>query len=587
MTISDQTGPVVPNGAADMVALSAGDRARHDVALADLAEGSRRWAATSLMDRALLLHELHASISSQASNWALTAARIKGLDPASPLVGEEWMSGPYATLSAVATLTESVTALAAGRSPLEGVELGTAPGGRVTVPVLPRTPYEALLMHGFRAEVWLLPGVSRGQARGEAGLGELTPAQSGGVGLVLGAGNITSIPPLDVLYELIASNRPSILKLNPIMREMMTVYEAALRPLIDAGLLRIVQGGAAEGSYLAQHPGVHHVHITGSALTHDAIVWGPGAEGATRRAAGTPLLHKPITSELGGVSPIIMVPSVWTKRDLRYQAEHVATMRLHNGAYNCIAGQIVVLSADWPQKAAFLDELRSALERSPVRTAWYPGSDSRVSDAAACYPNAQKLADGTRLLVDIHADDDASYLEKTETFSPVLGVIEVAGTGQTFLDAAVTTVNADFVGTLGANLLIDPAERKRLGAGFDTAIAALRYGSIAINSWTGLGFLSAGASWGAFPGHTLDKVQSGIGVVHNALLLDHTERTVVTGPFRPFPRSAAHGEFALFPKPPWFVTARSAATTGRLLTRFAQKPSWLKMPGIFLSAFRA
>ena len=367
----------------------------------------------------------------------------------------------------------------------------------------------------------------------------------------------------------------------------MTVYEAALRPLIDAGLLRIVQGGAAEGSYLAQHPGVHHVHITGSALTHDAIVWGPGAEGAARRAAGTPLLHKPITSELGGVSPIIMVPSVWTKRDLRYQAEHVATMRLHNGAYNCIAGQIVVLSADWPQKAAFLDELRSALERSPVRTAWYPGSDGRVSDAAACYPNAQKLADGTRLLVDIHADDDASYLEKTETFSPVLGVIEVAGAGQAFLDAAVKTVNADFVGTLGANLLIDPAERKRLGAGFDTAIAALEYGSIAINSWTGLGFLSAGASWGAFPGHTLDKVQSGIGVVHNALLLDHTERTVVTGPFRPFPRSAAHGEFALFPKPPWFVTARSAATTGRLLTRFAQKPSWLKMPGIFLSAFRA
>ncbi|MBW4031528.1 MAG: aldehyde dehydrogenase [Acidobacteria bacterium] len=570
-----------------MPPLAAGDRARCDTALADLAEGSVRWAATSLIDRAQLLRELYASISGQASNWALTAAGIKGLDPASPLVGEEWMSGPYATLSAVATLTESVEALAAGRSPIDGVDLGTAPGGRVTVPVLPRTPYEALLLHGFRAEVWLRPGVSRGQARGEAGLGELTPTHSGGVGLVLGAGNITSIPPLDVLYELVASNRPSILKLNPIMREMMTVYEAALRPLIDAGLLRIVQGGAAEGSYLAHHPGVHHVHITGSALTHDAIVWGPGAEGAARRAAGTPLLKKPITSELGGVSPIIMVPSLWTKRDLRYQAEHVATMRLHNGGYNCIAGQIVVLSADWPQKAAFLEELRSALERSPGRKAWYPGSDNRVSDAAACYPNAQKLARGTRLLVDIHADDDASYLEKTETFSPVLGVIEVAGTGQAFLDAAVKTVNADFIGTLGANLLIDPAERKRLGAGFDTAIAALRYGTIAINSWTGLGFLSAGASWGAFPGHTLDMVQSGIGVVHNALLLDHTERTVVTGPFRPFPRSAVHGEFALFPKPPWFVTARSAATTGRLLTRFAQKPSWLKMPGIFLSAFRA
>ncbi|MEU2237490.1 hypothetical protein ABZ585_42055, partial [Streptomyces vietnamensis] len=28
------------------------------------------------------------------------------------------------------------------------------------------------------------------------------------------------------------------------------------------------------------------------------------------------------------------------------------------------------------------------------------------------------------------------------------------------------------------------------------------------------------ATWGAYPGHTLDDVQSGIGIVHNALLLD-------------------------------------------------------------------
>ena len=596
MTISDQTGSAstAPVGdAAEQPApaapaeLAAADRASFDADLRSLAEGSVRWAATPLADRAGILHALHAAISSQADNWVGAAAAIKGLDPASPLVGEEWMSGPYATLAAVGALTESVEALAAGHSPIEGLTLGTAPGGRVTVPVLPRTAYEALLLHGFRAEVWLKPGVSRGQARGEAGLGELTPNRSGGVGLVLGAGNITSIPPLDVLYELIAANRAVILKLNPIMEGLMTVYQAALRPLVEAGVLRIVQGGGAVGSYLAHHPSVRHVHITGSSATHDVVVWGPGAEGAARKKAATPLLQKPMTSELGGVAPIILVPSAWTKRDLRYQAEHVATMRLHNGAYNCIAGQIVVLSADWPQKAAFLDELRSVLESAPGRHAWYPGSDKRVADAAARYPNAQRLADGTRLLVDIRVEDDPSYIEKTETFSPVLGVIEVPGTGQTFLDAAVKTVNADFLGTLGANLLIDPAERKRLGLGFDNAIAELRYGTIAINSWTGLGFLSAGASWGAFPGHTLDNVQSGIGVVHNALLLDHTERTVVTGPFRPFPRSAVHGEFALFPKPPWFVTARSAAKTGRLLTRFAQKPSWLKMPGIFISAFRA
>ena len=34
---------------------------------------------------------------------------------------------------------------------------------------------------------------------------------------MLGAGNITSIPPLDVLYEIVADNRAVLLKLNPIM----------------------------------------------------------------------------------------------------------------------------------------------------------------------------------------------------------------------------------------------------------------------------------------------------------------------------------------------------------------------------------
>ncbi|SDP08943.1 aldehyde dehydrogenase (NAD(P)+) [Actinacidiphila guanduensis] len=62
---------------------------------------------------------------------------------------------------------------------------------------------------------------------------------------------------------------------------------------------------------------------------------------------------------------------------------------------------------------------------------------------------------------------------------------------------------------------------------------------------------------------------------------------MLRGPFRPFPRSFAVGEFALFPKPPWFVTARTAATTGRRLTRFAVKPSWSRLPAVFASAFRA
>ena len=132
-----------------------------------------------------------------------------------------------------------------------------------------------------------------------------------------------------------------------------------------------------------------------------------------------------------------------------------------------------------------------------------------------------------------------------------------------------------------------PRTRRRVGEAFDDLIAELRYGTVAINTWTGLGFLTATASWGAYPGATIDDIQSGTGIVHNALLLDDVERTVVEGAFRPFPRSIAGGEFSLFPKAPWFSTARSAHTTGRLLAGYAAHPSWAKLPGIFLSAFRA
>ncbi|TFD13062.1 aldehyde dehydrogenase [Cryobacterium sp. TMT1-2-2] len=569
-------------------ALDQQQRDQLDAAIIELASGAKRWASTPLSERAALLGAVHAAMTGAAQEWAETAAAIKGLDPSSQLVGEEWISGPYASLSGAGTLAQSIAALAAGRSPLASSRFGTAPGGRVIVPVLPTNGYEWLLLHGFSAEIWMAPGRSPEEVRASAGLGELTPTTSGGVGLVLGAGNITSIPPLDVLYEIVANNRSVLLKLNPVMAGMKSVFDKALAPLIKIGVLRIVQGAGDVGAYLTQHDGIAHVHITGSAATHDAIVWGTGADAASRKATGTPLLGKPITSELGGVSPIIVLPSAWTKRDLRYQAEHVVTQRLHNGGYNCIAGQVVVVSSNWPQKKAFLAALRRALAAAPQRPAWYPGSDGRMRAASAAYPTAERMGqDGCRLLIDVTAEDDASNVITTEYFSPVLGVVEVPGTGQAFLDAAVTLANDEFVGTLGANLIVEPKVIRQLGTGFLESIARLRYGTIAINAWTGLGFLTATASWGAFPGATIDNVQSGIGTVHNALLIDRPERTIVRGPFRPFPRSFAHGEFTLFPKPPWFVQARSAATTGRRLAGFAAKPSWLKMPAIFLAAFRA
>lgn len=563
-------------------------RASLDAAVAKVRAGEQRWAGLGIAQRGALLGRVHAAVASQSEQWVAAAVRAKNLDPDSSLVGEEYLSGPYCTMSGLLALQHSLSAVAAGKSPVEGTKFGTGPGGRVVVPVLPTSAYEFLLLNGFSADVWMKPGITGTEVRARAGLGALTPKETAGVGLVLGAGNISSIAPLDVLYELVANNRVVILKLNPTMNELLPIYEAAFAPLIELGLLAIVTGAGDVGSYLTQHPDIAHVHITGSAVTHDVIVWGTGPDGAARRTAGTPVLDKPITSELGGVSPIIVVPGEWSTADLKFQAQHVATQRLHNGGYNCVAGQVVVLSSEWPQREAFVEQLRKAIAAAPERVPWYPGSGDRVAAAGTAYAKADHLGKGGgRLLVDARNGVDAAAIQTTEYFSPVLGIVDVPGTGQAFLDAAVDHANTALVGTLGANVIVAPASLKELGSGFDEALARLEYGTIAVNAWTAVGFLTAGAPWGAFPGHTIDDVQSGIGIVHNAFLLQDTERTIVRGPFRPFPRSFVGGEFSLSPKPPWFVSARSARRTGQLLTRFAAKPSWAKLPGIFVSAFRA
>ena len=118
-------------------------------------------------------------------------------------------------------------------------------------------------------------------------------------------------------------------------------------------------------------------------------------------------------------------------------------------------------------------------------------------------------------------------------------------------------------------------------------MARLRYGTIAVNVWAGRASCCRRPRGAPSPGHTLAAIDSGTGIVHNALLFDRPEKTVVRGPFAPFPRTLAARRLHVSPKPPWFVSARSARRTGQLLTQFAAKPSWSKLPGIFVSAFRA
>ncbi len=406
---------------------------------------------------------------------------------------------------------------------------------------------------------------------------------------MLGAGNVNSIPPLDALYRLIARGQVVLLKMSPVNAYLAGILEEVFEPFVAAGFLRVVGGGAEVGDYLVRHDGIDEVHITGSAATHDAIVWGIGEQAAARRRSGEPLLGKPITSELGGVCPVIVVPGPWSETDLRYQAEHVAAMKLHNGGCNCVAAQVLVLPREWPLRCAFLDEVRRLMRELPPRAAFYPGAADRQRGVAAAHPDAELFTGEVprTLITGLDAEAAAEHCFSSEAFGEVLAEVELPGNDvPSFLDNATAFCNRHLAGTLGASLVVHPATMREAGPALDRAIAALEYGAVGVNVWAAIAFMLAQATWGAYPGHTLEDIGSGIGVVRNSFLFDRPQKTVVRGPFYPFPRSWMHGDPSMLPKPPWFVTNRTAHVTARRVAAFAADPGWRHVPGIFASALR-
>jgi aldehyde dehydrogenase (NAD(P)+) len=539
-----------------------------DVAVLRAAAGE--WVAAPLAEKRRLLEGVRRATAAVAEEWVRVSCQGKGIAAGSPAAGEEWMSGPYALLSNVAAIIRLLERLEAGADPLAGLPVRTVANGQLAVRVFPAALEDRLVV-GYRADVWLRPGVTLDQARARVAARLRDPGLPGRVALVLGAGNISSIPPLDALAKLYQDNAVALIKLNPVNAYLAPVLVRALAPFVERGFVRVTAGGVDVGAYLVNHPEVDSVHITGNAASHDAIVFGPGEEGARRKQARQPLLTKPVTSELGGVGPVLVVPGRWSDATLASQAGNVVTQRLHNAGFNCIATQIVVLPRSWPQADRFLEHLRQAMRAAPTRPAFYPGAADRQRAAVAAHPEAELLGGDPRaprtLLAELDPDDPDEPAFRTEYFGPVLGVTRLEGDSPAaFLDHGVAFCNERLAGDLGAGLVAAPSTLRELGPRLEAGIARLRYGTVAVNCWVGPVFGMPRATWGAFPGHDVHDVGSGVGIVHNALLLDpdQVERSVGRGPFRPWP------------KPLWSVTNRTAQRTGEQMTRFAAEPTWTR-----------
>ncbi|MCS6915745.1 MAG: aldehyde dehydrogenase family protein [Myxococcales bacterium] len=546
-------------------------------------EHAQAFARLPIAQKIDLLRAVQAGMHRVAPAWVRAACHAKGLPPDGPLSGEEWLAGPVITVRNLRLLIAALQAVArAGRPPL-GTGTRQLPDGRLAVRVFPSDARDGVLFAGFRCETHLLPGIDEAGARARQAEFYQQRDPPGRVAVILGAGNVASIPPLDTIYKMFVEGYTAVLKMNPVNDYLGPFFVEAMAPLLQAGYLRIVYGGADTGRFLVEHPAVDHVHITGSDLTHDLIVWGPpGAERERRKREGDPLLKKSITSELGNVSPIVIVPGDYTSEQLWFQARNVASMVGNNASFNCNAGKVLVTSRGWKQRETFLMLVRKALGEMPLRRAYYPGAAARYEtllsgrDRVERFGNPQGDQLPWALVPDLDPEDREEQLFQVEPFCGILSETALPETDPAgFLAAATRFCNERLWGTLNACLVVPPRlEQGSVGQQLERSIAELRYGSVAINHWPALVYGTVTPPWGGHPSATLQDIQSGLGWVHNTFLLGGIEKNVMRGPI------------VVRPRPPWFYDHQRAHEIGRRLVGLEASASWLQLPGIVLQALR-
>jgi hypothetical protein len=536
-----------------------------DADIVALREGAQDWVVTGIDERIGLLEELARSIVAAGEGWAMAAAQAKGIRRDSPAMGEDWGSGVVATLRNVMLLAATLRDIRdTGRPAPPAIRIGEQ--GRTVVDVFPTEPLDRLLFTGFHAEVRLAEGVTPEQARDRMGRiyheGHRSEPE---VALVLGAGNVSSIGPMDALHQLFVEDRTVLLKLNPVNQHLEEHLGAALLPLVRAGLLRLVLGGPEVGRYVSEHAGIDAIHLTGSDRTYEAILFGTDDAAPDRRRRGAPVIDTPVTAELGNVTPVIVVPGPWTPREIAYHGDNIASMLVQNAGFNCIAARMIVQHRAWSRRAALNDAIRDSLRRAEPREAYYPGAHERWQRFVDAHPEAEWFSDTGEgrvpftFIPDLDASQRDDIAFTTEAFCGVFGevALDAPRSVPDFLDAAVEFCNTTLWGTLSASIIVhprtmaDPAAR----AAVERAIDRLNYGSVVINHWSAVPYAMVSPPWGAAPGSTPDDIQSGVGVVHNTYMLEDVAKTVVRGPFRtPI-------------TPPWFHTHR---TLPRLMPQVAR-----------------
>jgi acyl-CoA reductase-like NAD-dependent aldehyde dehydrogenase/GNAT superfamily N-acetyltransferase len=553
-------------------------RSEVDRLLDTLYERKDKWVRLSIPERLSILGEIRKDLFKIKDRWVHAELEAKGIPARTFGEAEEW--GILATVfRAVRILQRSLGEIQQRGRPGIAGSIRSRPNGQVVVPVFPRSIADRLLFLGVKGEVWMEPGVTAEEVLATQAWAYGDTDQRGKIAFVLGAGNASVLPVIDFLHKLFVELQIVVIKLNPVNAHMGPLMKEGFRALVHRGFLGFVYGGAEQGSYLCNHPAVDELHLTGSDKTYETIVFGSGSEGKKRKAERNPMISKRFTGELGNVSPVIVVPGPWQKSDIEEQAKHIATWLVANAGFACLSPRVIVQHESWSGRSRLIDQIGQILSRIPTRKAYYPGARDRHAEFLAAHPEALnfgKVDSGHlpwTLIPALDAKNANDICFKREAFCSLCAETALnAPNIASFIDRAVEFVNHTLWGTLNATLIVHPKSLRDpdTSAAIDRAIDNLRYGTISVNMLAYYATYVMTACWGAFPGHDIYDIQSGVGKTFNFLMFERPQKSVIRAPFKRID--------------PITVKSKQAPEFCRKLTQFEAYPSWWKLPGLAFTA---
>lgn len=550
--------------------------------VAQLKAAANEFANLTIDQRIALAESMKQGYVDIAEASVYAGCKAKGITIGSPQEAEEWATGPWATQRQLRLIIESLRAIQkTGNTPIGKISRNAA--GNLAVNVYPNNAIDGMLFKDVSVEVHMLPEVTEQRLEADRASFYKIPHHQGKVALVLGAGNIAAIGVMDVITKMFNEGKVCILKMNPVNAYLGPYIESAFKAAIDQHYFAVVYGGVEIGRHLVYHPDIDEVHLTGSNKTYDQIVWGaPGAERQARMERKEPMLRKPMSAELGNVSPVIVVPGPYTDKEIAFQADAIAAAMTMNASFFCNSAKVLVMPKGWAGSGNFLRAVEKTCGMVEPRKAYYPGAEDRWTTLTKNRRNAVNIGKPAvgalpwTFITGLDANDD-EVLFREEAFCSVFAEVQLGSQKPIeFMEKAVNFCNSRLWGNLNATIIVHPRTLKdpTVKAAFEQAICKLKYGTVAINTFPGIAFALASPPWGAHPSSTPEDIQSGNGFVHNTAMLEGIEKAVIRAPL------------TVSPKPAWLTSHRKANIVTRRIAEMEATASWAKVPGIVWAAMQ-